>query len=142
MKAAAGWQPDIYDDDDDDAVSSLCAGYVEGQEHYEPKYIVNAPHWPPVAASITSGTSSEWHDAEGSKRDLSRIILEAFESESMSESEREIETQRVLKESSDGNEKPRWPSVVRGEYHTRMDEMWRKCGERLGRKLNGGPWWV
>lgn len=138
MKAAAGWQPDIYDDDDD-AVSSLCEGYVEGQEQHVPEYIVNDPHWPLVPPSITSGTSSEWHGPEALQKNLSGS---GVESENVSYSDREIVTQRVLKESSDGNEKPRWPSVVKGEYHTRMDEMWRKCGERLGRELNGGPWWV
>lgn len=60
----------------------------------------------------------------------------------MRDAESALERQRVLTETNDGGGKPRWPSVVRGEYQGRMGEMWRKCGERLGRKVNGGPWWV
>lgn len=138
MKAAAGWQPDIYDEDDD-AVSSLCEDYVPGQEHYEPEYVVNEPHWPSVPMSNTATPSIEWHDLAVSNENWTR---EEQGLDSGSNWEREAEIQRVLKESSDGDEMPRWPSVVSREYNARMEEMWRKCGERLGRKVRGGHWWV
>lgn len=138
MKAAAGWQPDIYDEDDD-AVSSLCPDYVPGEEHYEPEYLVNEPYWPPVPMSITPTPSSEWHDLAVSKVNWSR---EEQGLDWGSKWDREAEMQRVLKESSDDDERPRWPSVVSREYHARMEEMWQKCGERLGRKVRGGHWWV
>lgn len=85
------------------------------------------PYWPRVPGSSASHVSSGWRDQ---KPVFVPAVRPAEAEGSASEEER------------GGTEKVRWPSVVRSEYHERMEEMWRLCGERLGREIEGGRWWV
>lgn len=107
MKAAAGWVPDRFNDDEDN-VSSLCE---EGTSELNDTALV----WPSVLAPPVWTT-----DEQVAEKKLPNAP--------------EMQVQ-------DPAESPRWVSVVDGDYATRMREMWQKCGQRLGRDVQGMPWW-
>lgn len=77
------------------------------------------PYWPRVPGPVASQASSVVGGADKAPFDPHGLVQE-----------------------DEQHEKARWPSVVRGEYDERMEEMWRMCGERLGREIKGGRWWV
>lgn len=132
MKAAAGWQPDrFYGEDDDDGSEDVDVGSVAEEAADE-----DPLDWPRVrgARSIRSHMSSV---QQGIQMGISR--LSCVDSADGAPDEEEEEEMHAEVEQRD---KPRWPSVVRSEYAARMEEMWGKCGERLGRELKGGRWWA
>lgn len=118
MKAAAGWQRERYYDGEDDEESSV-------GEDFEME-VDDEPYWPPVPGSVASHAPSSAGRVE--KPLFVPVGHDAQTEVSASEEEQ--------------HEKARWPSVVRGEHDERMEEMWRLCGERLGRDIKGGRWWV
>lgn len=133
MKAAAGWQPDKFygeDDDDSDDVDFCFADEEAADE--EPM------HWPrtPGSRSLATHLSSMPDFGQTTIRRQASV-----DSPDASGEEVDMHGEREQQQ-DDGCDKPRWPSVVRSEYAARMDEMWRKCGERLGREVNGGRWWA
>lgn len=125
MKAAAGWQPDCFDGDDEeyeDEEGEMLAG-EEAEDD-----VVYWPHVPcAVAASRTPSVS------EVCQNSLPHV---------MSVESSDLLMEREVVKDEGGKDSPRWPSVVRSEYAARMEELWRKCGERLGREVRGGRWWV
>lgn len=113
IKAAAGWQPDSYHDDEE---------YDDGEEE-----------------GVESGDEDEdevvyWPHVSGGPSALE--VCQTVPPCVMPVELAEVTTDE------EGKDAPRWPSVVSSEYAARMEEMWRKCAERLGREVRGGRWWA
>lgn len=126
VKAAAGWQPDCYDGDEAE-FEDEDGEEVEGEEEEEEDVV----YWPHVPGEVAVSRMS-------SIPEVRQTVLPCF----MSVESAEVSTEDVRVNDEGGKDPPRWPSAVKSEYGARMEEMWRKCGEKLGREVRGGRWWM
>lgn len=117
IKAAAGWQPDSYHDDEEyDEGEEEVVGYEEEGEYEDEDEVVYWPHVPGGPSGLEV------------RQTVPPCVMPVESAEVTTDEE--------------GKDAPRWPSVVSSEYAARMEEMWRKCAERLGREVRGGKWWA